>query len=188
MKKIISIAIATTLVLIIGIVFFINNNKVKENPNKNIENKKIVTDRVKESKDELLLSTEINGKKVDILKNSSKKDVKGVDIVELLVVDKDSGKKKIIEKFIANNYIPVEIVDFFTFKTKKDNYVIVITNSYVKVNNDMVSHDGYGKDIYIYNSKFKQVFGLEEFLYEISFDDKEETLNKLKELEKEGKL
>ncbi len=186
MKKI--IIIVTALVLITGIVLFINGNKAKENPDKNKENKQKVINQVKENKDELLLSTEINGKKVDIIKNSSKKDVNDVDIVELLVVDKVNKKQTLIDEYKASNNIPVEIVDFFTFKTRKDNYIIIITNSYTKINNNVAYYDGYGRDIYIYNSKFKQVFGLEESLYEISFDDKEETLNKLRELEKEGKL
>jgi hypothetical protein len=105
---------------------------------------------------------------------------------ETALVIKINNQKQEIDNFPQNNEIPVEILDVFTFKTKKDEYIITITNSYIKNGSVDIDDGGYYKDLYIYNSKGEYMTGFEKKIYEIDFDNKNIIIQKLQELESQG--
>lgn len=107
---------------------------------------------------------------------------------ETALVIKINNQKQEIDNFPQNNEIPVEIVDVFTFKTKKDEYIITITNSYIQNGSADMDTGGYYKDLYIYNSKGEYMTGFEKKIYEIDFDNKNIIIQKLQELESQGLL
>ena len=138
----------------------------------------------------LVKNIQYNGEKISLIEKLEK--TKG----KTSLILKSKNRERQVDEFLKNNEIPVEIVDVFTFKTKKNEYIVAIINSYFRVNNQDVSIDEFLKGMYIYNSEGKEMHKVEQKFYlnedmeyqEFDLSNKNLILQKLKELEKDGEL
>ena len=157
------------------IIYFINigDNEVKESDvSKNDQiyfaNNKVIKN--------ILINDGFN--KIVSIEDRQDKDLK----IEL--IDKNNNKI-ILKNFKPQWTKPVQVIDSYIFKTDKDKYFVFVINSYQKISGNEEWYD----DIYIFNSKGKQVYGLEDELYKINdFKNKKDVLKILNKLKQEGKL
>ncbi len=190
-KNILKISITTIIILvtIFSVFVFKNNNQEIENDTKNIKQEKTIKEKIGKNENTakqkvLLKNIEFGNKKVDVIEDKNEKDVNDVDITKLIIRDKETGEKVLLENFKATNFIPVKINKTFKYYGDLDEYIIALIDSYQK----NIDAGGEYRDISIYNSKGKQINGLESDLYSINLYDKKQLMGKLDELKQEGKL